>query len=137
MEDSTILVLEDSRNYGKLKTPGTQDTTPAGLDYVHDPRVWSAASFGRRLISGLPQTNGYYSEVLDCGKYVVCKASYVNPATGKGVSKQFVVVFDNPKTGDGNVFCTSTKWRTISSVDQAVNYIGSYIKALAGTTNNA
>lgn len=134
--DPIVLLLEDGRNYGKSGATGTQDITPKGYEYTHDFKIWTNSGFGRRLINGLPQGNGYSSEVLDCGKYVSCKVNYVNPSTGKGVSKQFVVVFENPKFGDGKVFCTSTKWRTISSVDQAISYMGSYIRSLAGTTTN-
>lgn len=137
MMDTTVLVLEDGRGFGKSRATGTTDYTPNGYEYTYDWRVWSSAGFGRRLQNALPKSNGYYSEVLDCGKYVVVKASYTNVATGKTVGKQFIVVFDNANKGDGKVFSTSTKWRTISSVEQATSYISSYISSLASSTNNA
>lgn len=94
----------------------------------YDWKVWSGSGFGKRIASAL---NGreIQCEVTDLGRYVVIKAQRHNSATGKSESKTFCVVFDD-LSGAGTIWATSTKFRTIGSVDQAISYIrgvvGSY-----------
>ena len=133
MENPTVLIVEeDGRRLGKSSAMGTLDMGPKGVINAYDWRVWSNAGFGRMLRNSLPSGAGYWSEVLDCGKYLSVKVGYSSVATGKSVSKTFLIVFDDPRQGDGTIYATSTRWRTISNYSQAASYIGSVIKNLSG-----
>lgn len=121
----------DGRIVGRSGATGAVDMGPNGIINRYDWRVWNGAGFGRQLLGQLGGGRGYSFEVTDMGQYVSCRASYHCVATGKTISKAFIIAFENPKVGDGKVFATSTKWRTISNVGQAANYIKSTIQALA------
>lgn len=136
--DITYLIItqpineaDDPRVLGRSGATGAANQGPGGQPDRYDWRVWTASGYGRRLQSYLRSGEGYSYEVTDMGQYVVVRGSFHNPATGKGVSKTFVVAFDDPKRGDGKVFATSTKWRSVSNVDQAANYIKSTVQSMA------
>lgn len=135
--DTTYIIIKqqinesDGRIQGRSGATGASDFGPGGQPNRYDWRLWTASGYGRRLQSYLQGGNGYSYEVTDMGKYVVVHATFHNLATGKTVSKTFVIAFDNPKIGDGKVFATSTKWRTVSNVDQAANYIKSTIQSMS------
>ena len=116
---------------GRSGALGSTDYGPGGMIDAYDWRLYNGAGFGRRLQSMLGGGNGYSYEVTDMGKYVSVRGTYHNLAKGTSRSKVFIVAFDNPKVGDGKVFATSTKWRTISNVEQAASYIKTTIQALA------
>lgn len=120
----------DGRLIGKSGAAGVTDLGPYGLPGYSDWRLWTNAGFGRRLQGNLRGGDGYSYEVTDFGQYVSVRAAFHNLATGKSVSKTFVIAFDDVKVGDGKVFATSTKWRTISSLDQAANYIKATIQSM-------
>lgn len=129
---NNICEAGDGRVQGRSNATGALDKGPGGYINRYDWRVWNGSGFGQRISASLNNMGkGYSAEVSDFGQYVVIRASYHNTATGKGVHKTFAVVFDNPKIGDGKVFNTSTKWRTISNVDQAASYINSTIRSMA------
>lgn len=135
-EEPTVLVLErDMRMMGKKITPNGREFGPNGMPQAVDWRVWSAAGFGRRLQNTLGRDPDYWAEVTDCGKYVTVTAGYHSVGAGRSNTKTFIIVFDDPKLGDGKIFVTSTKWRTISSLDQAASYIGSVVRSLANQAN--
>lgn len=119
----------DGRINGKAGYTGTKDYGPNGMPNLYDWRLYSGSGYGRQLQAFLSGGNGYSYEVTDMGQYVVVRGTYHNLATGKTTSKTFVIVFDDPKTGDGKIFATSTKWRTVSSINQAANYIKSTIQS--------
>lgn len=121
----------DGRVQGYSGATGAVDQGPGGVINAFDWRLWNSAGFGRQLQGMLHAGGGYAFEVTDMGKYVSCRASYHNLATGKTVAKTFIMAFDNPKLGNGKVFATSTKWRTISNVNQAANYINQTIRSMA------
>lgn len=125
-------INEDLRTVGRTDATGAVDKGPSGIINKYDWRVWNGAAFGRQLQGMLRSGGGYNFEVTDMGQYVACRASYHCVSTGKSISKVFIVAFDNPKLGDGKVFATSTKWRTISTVQQAANYINSAIRSYQG-----
>lgn len=133
----TLLILTgineaaDGRYMGRSNTHGAADQGPGGMINRYDWRVWSGSGYGKRLQAALGGGNGYAFEVTDMGQYVSVRATYHNSATGKTVSKTFIIVFDDPKFGDGRIFATSTKWRTISSLDQAASYIRSTIQSMS------
>lgn len=144
MEAEAILYLKqpinevfDPRTVGKKIPAGAAITGRGGRPDQPDWRVWNSTGFGNRLQSQLANLGkGYSAEVTDMGKCIAVRVSYHNPVTGKGVAKTYVVYFDTPDTGDGRIFVTSTKWRTISSFDQAASYIRSSISSYAGQTSN-
>lgn len=121
----------DGRLQGRSGATGAADQGPNGMIDRYDWRLWTGSGYGRRLQSYLSGGGGYSYEVTDMGQYVVVRASFHNLGTGKTVSKTFVIVFENPRIGDGKVFATSTKWRTVSNVDQAANYIKSTIQSMS------
>lgn len=121
----------DGRVQGRSGATGSRDYGPNGMIDAYDWRLYNGAGFGRQLQSLLGGGNGYSYEVTDMGKYVSVRGTYHNLAKGTSRSKVFVVAFEDPKIGDGKVFATSTKWRTISNVGQAANYIKSTIQSFA------
>ena len=127
----------DGRIVGCSGATGAVNMGPNGIINKFDWRVWNGAGFGRQLLGQLGGGRGYSFEVTDMGQYVSCRASYHCVATGKTISKSFIIAFENPKVGDGKVFATSPKWRTISNVGQAANYIKSTIQALASQAESA
>lgn len=123
---------DDPRISGKSSATAAGDMGPGGIINRYDWRVWSATGFGQMLSRSLSWGYGYSYEVTDMGRFVSVRAEYHSTATGKSVSKTFIITFDSPKSGDGTIFATSTKWRTFSNVSQAANYINSTIRSLAG-----
>lgn len=110
---------------------------PGGTGNLHvvDPRVWMDAGFGRQIARRL-NTGDFKAMVTDFGKVVTVKVTYHNIGTGKEVSKDFAVVFDDRERGSGNVMVSSTRWRSISSPDQAVTYIQSFMASARNNTNS-
>lgn len=136
-ESPTILVLEyDKRVSGNKPIPGASDSGPGGMIQAPDWRMFSASGFGNRLRNQLPKGDGYWSEVTDCGQWVSVKVGYSCVGTGRTVTKTFIIVFDSPDNGNGRVFASSTKWRSVSNTDQAANYIGSVIRNMSQTARN-
>lgn len=130
--------IYDPRTIGTKKArPSAALTGPGGKTSQTDWRAWSSAGFGQRLQSSLSSLGkGYSAEVSDFGKYVAVRVSYHNTVTGKGVTKTYVVAFEDINSGDGRVMVTSQKWRTISSYDQAASYIISSIRNYSGQTSS-
>ena len=127
----------DPRVLGKNRPESAALTGPGGKTSRTDWRVWNATGFGQRLQSSLTSLGkGYSAEVSDMGQYIAVRVSYHNVVTGKGVSKTYIIVFDDPDRGDGRVMVTSQKWRSISSYDQAASYISSSIRNYSGQTSN-
>lgn len=130
------------RNIAEASDPRVFNTTGSSgaLGYAqnsYDYRVWDRVSFGNILRRRLASITELNSVVFDAGKWVSVSAQITNPATGKSISKEFIIVFDNPQTGSGNIYSSSTKWRSIGSPDQAVSYIVNITKAMSNQINNA
>lgn len=126
-----IFESTDPRTIGTKGYTGTTDTGVGGMTSAYDWRVWSGSGYGQQVAQGLNNLGkGYEFEVTDFGAWVVIRGGYHNTATGKTSCKTFVVVFDNPKKGDGRIYASSTKWRTISTPNQAVNYAKSVIDSM-------
>ena len=117
------LVNEDDR-YNARKSPSSADKGPGIYVDVDDPRMHANNNFGRALQSAV---NGfgsnYFAEVTDFGKWVVATVGYHDYIAGHTSKKTFLIVFKDK--GDGLVMSSSTKWRSISGVDQAISYIRS------------
>lgn len=111
---------------------GGANQGPGGWYGAYDWKVWDGTGYGQRLQrEANPGGKGYSVDVHDCGRQISCTAHYQSPATGKKVSQSFIVILNTPDKGDGTVFMTSTKWRTVSSISQAATYISSTIRSLA------
>lgn len=129
----------DPRTVGKKgpRAASLSGAGPGNQTSMTDWRAWSSAGFGQRLQNSLSSLGkGYSAEVTDFGQFVSVRVSYHNTVTGKGVTKTYVIVFDDINSGDGRVMVTSQKWRTISSYDQAASYISSSIRNYSGQTSN-
>lgn len=122
------LINEDDRYNAKSK-PDSGVYGPGKYVDVDDPKLYTNNSFGRVLsntINGFG-TN-YFGEVSDFGKWVVATVGYHDHISGHTAKKTFLVVFKDK--GDGLVLSSSTKWRSISGVDQAASYIRSVCSSL-------
>lgn len=128
------IIESDARNYGT--TYNASDRGPGYKPHQMDWKVWSGAGYGQRVASALGNLGkGYSFEVSDMGKCISVRAAYHNTATGRGVEKTYIIYFDSVKKGDGTVFATSTRWRTVSNPEQAASYISMSIKGYASTTS--
>lgn len=126
-------ILEaDSRTGMHTNTMGTANRGPHGFYGAYDWKVWDGTGYGQRLQrEANPGGKGFSIDVHDCGQQISCTAHYQSPGSGKKVSQSFIIVLNRPDRGDGTVFMTSTKWRTVSSISQAASYINSTIRSLA------
>lgn len=137
METTTLYIKKpinessDPRIQGTKGYTGLKDYGPDGWINRYDPKIWNAAGFGQRLQRMFSMSSQFSIKVTDCGQYLSVTTSYHNIQSGVTKSKTFIIVFEDPKRGDGKIFSTSTKWRTISNVDQAYSYIYSATKAMA------
>lgn len=131
-ENTTYLIYtniceNDKRGmYGKATTGN--DVLGASIS-KYDWKVWSASGFGQRLQRAFSDARQQV-EVSDFGQQVVVRAQQHNPATGRSEAKTFCIVFDDPR-GNGTIWGSSTKFRTIGSLDQAVSYIRGIINNYA------
>ena len=123
-------VNEDRRLNGTWRAQGG-DQGPGGQVGRYDWRVWNGAGFGKRLSSYLSNRDGYSYDVSDFGQVVVVTARYHCVGTAKGVEKTFAIFFVDPNKGNGIVYNTSTRWRSIASVDQASSYISGVMNSLS------
>lgn len=115
---------------------------PNGMPGIYDPKLYSGQGYGRRIRQSLGYSNdGTSYMVTDLGQVVVVTARYFNLPTGKEISKTFAIVFGIVEPGkslqSGRIFTTSTKWRDMSSPDQAASYIKMYVNSMIGSTKNA
>lgn len=134
-EEPTILIFEDDTRILGRTQRGNRDLGPNNNPGQPDWKVWAVTGFGRRLQHMLGRDSDYWAEVTDCGQYVAVTAGYHSVGAGRSNTKTFIISFDNPKYGDGKIFSSSTKWRTISNIDQAASYISSVIRSLANQAN--
>lgn len=127
----TSQINEDTR-YNATKSPNSSDTTPTG--WSDDPLMYANNNFGAALRNYVNNFgSGYWGEVTDFGKWVVCTTYYHSYVSGKTASKTFLIVFQDKN--NGIVLNTSNRWRTISGVDQAASYIRSASSVLQSEAN--
>ena len=126
------LINEDKRSLAYSGQSGTDSYGVGSADYI-DPELYTQFAFGNTVQSQLNNLgDGFSAEVTDFKRWVVVKINHHNTVTGRTGSKTFLIVFK--KKGDGLVFSTSNKWRTISGASQAVSYIRSAANALKSET---
>lgn len=132
-----ILVLENRINeddrYHARKSPDYAPKGPGIYADIHDPKMYASNNFGRTLRDALKGMTGSIVKVSDFGKYVSVDVGFHDYISGKTSTKTFLIVFEYK--GDGMVFTSSTKWRTISGVDQAASYIRSACSSLQSEAN--
>lgn len=123
----------DPRSY-TTKLPSV-DVNPNG-NYigVRDPKLMMNWAFGKQLQRDLNSIgSGFTCQVFDVGGEVAVTITHTSTVTGRTASKSFIIVFDN-KNGLGTIKSSSTRWRTISGVGQAVSYIRSVASNLTSYT---
>lgn len=100
-----------------------------------DYKLLDAYTFGKVVRSSLANLSaGYFSNVIDYGKYVIVTIGYNNSITGRSASKTYLIVFQSK--GDGVILSTSNKYRTISGAQQAISYIKSAASVLQNQTTS-
>lgn len=132
VKNTDKLINEDDRIHAQRGQVGYD----VGINkMVTDPYLYDSMSFGRTVQRSLDNLgDGFYSEVSDFGKYIIVTVGYSNTTTGRQSQKTFLIVFEDER-GNGKVFSTSNKWRTISGAAQAVSYIRSIASILRNDTN--
>ena len=140
-EDYTVLYIQsENLNEGadrrsvNTKMVNGLDRGPNGIVNYDDPKLYTATNFGRQLQTMLSNSNNFWAEVSDFGRYVVVTAGYHNTVSGRSATKHFVIAFD--PDGVGTVFTSATKWRSISGVSQAASYIKSACNPLESSASN-
>ena len=140
-EDYTVLYIQpENLNEGadrrsvNTKLVNGLDRGPNGIVNYDDPKLYTATNFGRQLQTMLSNSNNFWAEVSDFGRYVVVTAGYHNTVSGRSATKHFVIAFD--PDGVGTVFTSATKWRSISGVSQAASYIKSACNPLESSASN-
>lgn len=121
----------DDRNY-QTKQYGGQATPIKGryIDFV-DPKLYASWSFGKQIRNDLNNIGaGFSCEVSDFGKEIVVRVTHSDTVTGRSASKTFLITFTGNK-GDAYVKSHSNKWRSISGVSQAAQYIRSACSSLS------
>lgn len=122
----------DPRVFKTTNTSGPEGYGPSPYDW----RIWNQTSFGNIIRRRLASITDLNSRVFDAGKWVSVSAEITNPATGKTITKDFIIVFEDPKTGAGNIYSSSARWRSIGSVDQAVSYISNITRSFSNSINS-
>ena len=140
-KDYTVLYIQpENLNEGadrrsiNTKMVNGLDQGPNGIVNYDDPKLYTATNFGRQLQTMLSNSNNFWAEVSDFGRYVVVTAGYHNTISGRSATKHFVIAFD--PDGVGTVFTSATKWRSISGVSQAASYIKSACNPLESSASN-
>lgn len=129
-------ILEHDERILPGRIMGTSDTGPNGIAGRDDPKMYSSQNFGKVIQDKLNNIgNGYYAEVTDFGKYIVITVGYHNVITGRSATKHFLTVFDG-KLGNGLIMSSHSRWRSISGVSQAADYIRSAVNNLKNLTSN-
>lgn len=131
----TPILEGDERMTGTLPTNAIpQPVIGTNINY-DDPSMYNAFNFGRIVRNAISNMGtGWSAEVSDFKKWVVVNVKYHNYETSRSASKTFLIVFKIK--GNGMVFSTHNRYRTISGVDQAVSYIKSSCNTLRNSTQN-
>jgi hypothetical protein len=124
----------DDRNFSTKPYAGVERPIKGQyVDFV-DPKLYASWSFGRQVRNEMTNIgSGFSCEVADFGKEIVVRVTHSEPVTGRSASKTFLITFTGNK-GDAYVKSHSNKWRSISGVSQAVQYIKSACSSLSGVT---
>lgn len=134
-----ILVFDNQINEGHRLSSGPAsgvDHGPGNYVDIDDPKLYTSNSIGRYLQNAFTNLGqGYWGEVSDFGKWIAVTVGHHNYVTGRTATKTFLIVFNMDKKYSSVVMSTSTKWRTITSPDQAVSYIKSCAGLLSNETN--
>ena len=133
--DAILVVnnLNEDDRYHARRSPDSSPKGPGIYVGLEDPKMHANNNFGRALRDQLKGMTGSVVKVSDFGKYVSVDVGFHDYITGRTSTKTFLIVFEYK--GDGLVFSSSTKWRTISGVDQAVSYIRSACSSLQSDVN--
>lgn len=134
-----ILVLNEPINEATRIVkgyPSGAEHGPGNYVDIDNPQLYMTNNIGRYLSNAFTNLGqGYWGEVSDFGKWIIVTAGHHNYATGRSSTKTFLIVFNHDKNYSSVVMSSSTKWRTITSPDQAISYIKSYVSQLSNDTN--
>lgn len=124
----------DDRNYATKRYSDQATPIKGGyIDFV-DPKLYASWSFGKQIRNDLTNIGaGFSCEVSDFGKEIVVRVTHSDTVTGRSASKTFLIAFTGNK-GDAYVKSHNNKWRSISGVSQAAQYIKSACSTLSGVT---
>jgi hypothetical protein len=136
MYDCVLYITSD---VSEAKADPRIDTTKRSTTYTwsyKEPSFNPGASYSlggqiRGYLSGLGQL--YNIEVCDFGPAVSIRVTYNNPRTCKSASSTYLLVF-NSKGGDGHLYTSSARSRTVSDFGQAASYVRSMAQALQNKT---
>lgn len=134
-----VCVDEALRSNSILDPRYTTGSIVPSKDYIGIQREISPGSnwtLGPAVRNQLQLGSGYTTEVVDFGDAVSVKISYVSTKTGAGASKNFIILFKNPKGASCVVKSTATRWRTCNDISQAVSYIRSRVSNLQSRTSS-
>lgn len=93
-------------------------------------------SLGSYIRSGLENLGrGFSTQVFDFGSDIAVHIEYYDIGTCKTAGANFLIKILNKK-GEGCVKSSSNRYRTISTIGEAISYISSRGKALASYTSN-
>lgn len=95
----------------------------------------SQYNIGQKIASSLRNSDGYGVEVVDYGSDCNVRVTYADSYTGRAVTLNALIKFASSR-GDGVVKLSSNKWRTISSWDQAVQYIRTKMSNIRSAASN-
>ena len=90
-------------------------------------------SLGNYVRSGLSLGNKYGVGVYDFGNAIMVEITYYDIGTCKTSGAKFLIQIGN-KNGKGVVRSSSSKFRTISNIGEAISYIRSRANYLSGRT---
>lgn len=143
MEFDTVLVLEqpilekkDSRLKSLRIGTATITDTPDYRGQAWFMNPYDNFSLGSYVRSGLESLGrGYSTQVFDFGTDIVVYVEYFDIGTCKTAGAHFLIKILN-KDGTGVVKSSSNRYRTISSIGEAVSYISSRGRGLSSYTNN-
>lgn len=93
-------------------------------------------SLGSYVRSGLESLGrGFSTQVFDFGSDIMIHIEYYDIGTCKTAGANFLIKILNKK-GEGCVKSSSNRYRTITTIGEAISYISSRAKSLSSYTNN-
>lgn len=116
---------------------GTKTITGAS-DYTQQAwfmNPYDNFSLGSYVRGGLSLGRGFSTRVFDMGTDIVVHIEYYDIGTCKTASAYFLIKLLNKK-GEGCVKASSNRYRTISTIGEAISYISSRAKALPSYTGS-
>ena len=133
-----ILYIEQSVSEAKLDPRLDTSKRSSTYSWTYNEPVFNpiaSYSLGGQIRSYLTSLGSLYNvEVCDFGPAVSIRVTYNNPRTCKSASGTWLLVF-NSKGGDGHLYSSGARQRTVSDYMQAASYVRSVATSLANKTS--